>query len=150
MLKFLLLAIGLVFSTLSLADTPAPAPAPAVGNLSLGVGLGLSGAGISASAPVDANSAVQGLLGVTYGEHLLLNLDYAFSAPLAKHLKAYAGPGLTVHNDLWGPRIPVGLEFDPASKGLQLGAELAPTVLFGHGWTYSYLDALIYARVLLK
>jgi hypothetical protein len=145
MLKRIFLAVAFL-STPCLAADPVAAP-PARG-VALGLGITGAGAGLSISAPEEANATLEALLGETFGGHVLLNLDMAFaSKPLAQGVTAYAGPGLTVHGYHFGPRIPVGIQF--AVKSLQLGGELAPTVLFGPGGAWGYLDAAIYARMVL-
>ena len=143
--RSILLAFAFLFSPIAAAD---PVAAPPARGVALGLGITGFGAGLSLSAPGEANASLHGLLGETFGGHVLLNLDMAFaSKPLAQGVTAYAGPGLTVHGYHFGPRIPVGIQF--AVKSLQLGGELAPTVLFGPGGAWGYLDAAIYARMVL-
>lgn len=145
MLRSILLAFAFLFSHVAGA-TPVAAP-PARG-VALGLGITGAGAGLSLSAPGEANAALHGLLGETFGGHVLFNMDMAFaSKPLAQGVTAYAGPGLAVHSYRFGPRIPVGIQF--AFNSLQLGGEVAPTVLFGPNAAWGYLDAAIFARMVL-
>ncbi len=141
----------------------------AFGDGDFGVGIGLIGVpALSVFAKTEATRHLQG--GLTFGRDsdFAATGDYCFDYPNALNgaptVTPYWGGGVALfhdENDLYnaydddefdgdtfvGGRIPLGLNFVIPKTPVQLGAEVAPTLLLTP-ITYSYLQGDLHVRVL--
>ncbi len=153
----LLVTIGFLSSQSAFSDTVG-------GGISLGTGSGLS----FFYQPTDSERAYQALLNLNTDGDFSLHADMLFPLVIESdpHWDAYWGVGALVGNyrkatiklggDLddednvyVGGRIPFNIVYYIPNTPLQVGAELAPTIVVSSN-TYGYLHAAVMVRLIFK